>query len=107
MPSHNEWRCPGISGLAEALVRGVLLICDEIPVVYVYMIVHPRSVVLDWSFLKALGVQSLGHSLFADPHTQRGDSEFALLDARHPLVRRTRDALGNTSVADMARLPTR
>ncbi|MEO1358209.1 MAG: chorismate lyase, partial [Pseudomonadota bacterium] len=107
MPLRDEWRCLGMSGPAETLVREVLLICDEIPVVYAHTIVHPRSVALDWPFLKALGTQPLGHSLFADPRVERGGFEFALLDARHPLVRRAHDALGDAPVVGTARLPAR
>ncbi|MDF6888984.1 chorismate lyase, partial [Escherichia coli] len=107
MPLRDEWRCLGMPGPAETLVREVLLICDDIPVVYAHTIVHPRSVALDWPFLKALGTQPLGHSLFADPRVQRGDFEFALLDARHPLVRRAHDALGDAPVSGTSRLPAR
>ncbi|MDF6921871.1 chorismate lyase, partial [Escherichia coli] len=46
-------------------------------------------------------------SLFADPRVQRGDFEFALLDARHPLVRRAHDALGDAPVSGTSRLPAR
>ncbi|MDY7508954.1 chorismate--pyruvate lyase family protein [Ralstonia sp. 22086] len=107
MPLRDEWRCLGMAGPADTLIREVLLICDDIPVVYAHTIVHPRSVALDWPFLKALGAQPLGHSLFADPRVERGDFEFALLDARHPLVRRAHGALGDAPVAGTARLPAR
>ena len=107
MPLRDEWRCLRMVGPAETLVREVLLICDEIPVVYAHTIVHPRSVALDWPFLKALGTQPLGHSLFADPRVERGRFEFALLDARHPLVRRGHEALGDAPMTGTARLPAR
>ncbi|AJW44394.1 MULTISPECIES: chorismate--pyruvate lyase family protein [Ralstonia] len=107
MPLRDEWRCLGMTGPAETLVREVLLACNGIPVVYAHTVVHPRSVALDWPFLKALGTQPLGHSLFADPRVERGAFEFALLDARHPLVRRADDALGDAPVARSGRLPAR
>jgi chorismate--pyruvate lyase len=107
MPLRDEWRCLGMPCPAVTLVREVLLICDDIPVVYAHTIVHPRSVALDWPFLKALGTQPLGHSLFADPRVARSDFEFALLDGRHPLVRRAHDALGDAPIAETARLPSR
>lgn len=107
MPLRDEWRRLGMAGPAETLVREVLLVCDGIPVVYAHTVVHPRSVALDWPFLKALGTQPLGHSLFADPRVARGAFEFALLDARHPLVRRAHDALGDAPVAGTRRLPAR
>jgi chorismate--pyruvate lyase len=107
MPLRDEWRCLGMAGPAETLVREVLLICDDIPVVYAHTVVHPRSLALDWPFLKALGAQPLGHSLFADPRVERGEFEFALLDARHPLVRRAHGALGDAPVMRTERLPAR
>ena len=107
MPLRDEWRCLGMVGPAQTLVREVLLICDDIPVVYAHTIVHPRSVALDWPFLKALGTQPLGHSLFADPRVERGRFEFALLDGRHPLVRRGQAALGDAPMTGTARLPAR
>ena len=107
MPLRDEWRCLGMVGPAQTLVREVLLICDDIPVVYAHTIVHPRSVALDWPFLKALGTQPLGHSLFADPRVERGKFEFALLDGRHPLVRRGQAALGDAPMTGTARLPAR
>ncbi|MDE2203755.1 MAG: chorismate lyase [Burkholderiaceae bacterium] len=107
MPLRDEWRCLGMAGLAETLVREVLLVCDDVPVVYAHTVVHPRSVALDWPFLKALGTQPLGHSLFADPRVERGDFEFALLDARHPLARRAHRAMGDAPVTRTERLPAR
>ena len=107
MPLRDEWWRLGMVGPAETLVREVLLICDDIPVVYAHTIVHPRSVALDWPFLKALGTQPLGHSLFADPRVARGKFEFALLDARHPLVRRGHEALGDAPITGTERLPAR
>ena len=107
MPLRDEWRCLGMVGPAETLVREVLLVCDDIPVVYAHTIVHPRSVALDWPFLKALGTQPLGHSLFADPRVERGRFEFALLDARHPLIRRGHAALGDVPMTGTERLPAR
>ena len=107
MPLRDEWRCLGMVGPAQTLVREVLLICDDIPVVYAHTIVHPRSVALDWPFLKALGTQPLGHSLFADPRVERGRFEFALLDGHHPLVRRGQAALGDAPMTGTARLPAR
>jgi len=107
MPLRDEWRCLGMAAPAETLVREVLLVCDNTPVVYAHTIVHPRSVALDWPFLKALGTQPLGHSLFADPRVERGDFEFALLAAGHPLVRRAHGALGDAPIAGTERLPAR
>ena len=107
VPLRDEWRCLGMAGPAETLAREVLLICDDIPVVYAHTIVHPRSVALDWPFLKALGTQPLGHSLFADPRVARGDFEFALLDTHHPLVRRAHHALSDAPITGVERLPAR
>lgn len=106
MPLRDEWRCLGMAGPAETLAREVLLICDDIPVVYAHTIVHPRSVALDWPFLKALGRSRWGIRCLPI-RASRGDFEFALLDARHLLVRRAHAALGDAPVSGTERLPAR
>lgn len=74
--------------------REVLLVCDEVPMVYAHTIVPLTATAADWPFFGTLGERSLGTTLFGDPRVVRGSMQYARLHARHPLARRARAALG-------------
>lgn len=74
--------------------REVLLRCDDRPVVYAHTIVPLNSTASDWPFFGTLGERSLGTTLFGDPQVERGELQFARLQAQHPLVRRAVAAAG-------------
>ena len=75
-------------------MREVLLLADEVPVVFAHTVMplaprHP----FDQRFF-ALGQRSLGSLLFSDPRIARGRLEFRALDRRHRLYRSAEAALG-------------
>lgn len=86
-------------GLARALhvqEREVLLLCDEVPVVYAHTIVPLTATATDWPFFGRLGERSLGTTLFGDPRVRRGTLQYARLQPQHPLVLRAAAAVGAT-----------
>lgn len=94
----------GLAPGALAMVREVLLLADEVPVIFAHSVLplFPRHP-FDCRFL-ALGQRSLGSSLlFADPRIARGRLEFRRLDRRHPLYQGTLAALGPQPPALWAR----
>lgn len=77
--------------------REVLLLCDDLPMVYAHTIVPLSATAADWPFFGTLGERSLGTTLFGDPRVVRGALQYARLHARHPLARRACAALGGTT----------
>lgn len=75
-PGHRAW------------VREVLLIADDVPVVFAHSVLAPRDLTGAWHMARAIGSRPLGAALFADPRIQRGPLAAARLDATHPLYRR-------------------
>lgn len=78
----------------QVQAREVLLRCDGRPVVYAHTVVPLSASAADWPFFRRLGERSLGTTLFGDPRVRRGELEYAMLQPRHPLVRRAGAALG-------------
>lgn len=70
-----------------ALVREVLLLCDEQPAVFAHSIIGSDELRRTWRFVARLGNRPLGAVLFADPRIQRQPLHYKSLDARHPLYR--------------------
>jgi len=75
------------------LVREVLLLCDDIPVVFARSLAAARYLDGPWRALRGLGSRPLATMLFAEPHIARGALEFCRLDARKPLYRRAAAAV--------------
>lgn len=72
----------------RALIREVLLLCGDTPLVYAHSVIPLAGLRGPWVGLSALGNKPLGAALFANPLVRRQPLEFARLDARHPLYRR-------------------
>lgn len=68
--------------------REVLLLCDNIPLVWGYTIVVSHAVMRDWPFYQRLGTMPLGQRLFKDHSIYRGELEFSRLYEGHPYVKR-------------------
>jgi chorismate--pyruvate lyase len=83
-------------GLCRRLMvreREVLLLCDEVPMIFAHTVVPLSANASDWPFFGSLGERSLGSTLFHDPRVTRGELHYARLQADHPLVRRAAQAL--------------
>ena len=97
----DEAHAIGMMRVGRVWAREVLLRCDGRPVVFAHTVVPMAANATDWPMFNALGERSLGSTLFGDPQVSRGELEFARLRPGHPLARRARAALGDTSLLTM------
>jgi chorismate--pyruvate lyase len=67
------------------LVREVELLCNEVPWVFARTLIPATSLQRSVKRLSQLGERPLGAVLFSDPNVQRGVTQFARLQAKHPL----------------------
>ncbi|MGD8909587.1 MAG: chorismate lyase [Chromatiales bacterium] len=67
------------------LIREVELLCDEVPWVFARTLIPATSLRRSVRRLALLGERPLGAVLFSDPKVHRGVTQFARLQARHPL----------------------
>lgn len=93
----EEAACLGLPAGTRVWMREVLLLADEVPVVFAHTVMPPvPRHPFDQRFF-ALGQRSLGSLLFSDPRIARGRLEFRALDRRHRLYRGAEAALGPLS----------
>ena len=71
----------------QALIREVLLLCGDTPLVFAHTVIPLGALRGRWQRLADLGNHSLGATLFADPTIRRYPLEYRRLDPRHPLFR--------------------
>lgn len=76
-PLPNEALALGANPVRRALVREVLLLCDDTPWVYARTVIPRTSLRGRLRRLSCLGEAPLGAVLFADPHMTRGPVEVA------------------------------
>lgn len=86
-PHADERALLGLAPKAYALIREVLLLCDERPLVFAHSVIPRAGLSGPWRSLSRLGNQPLGAALFADPRISRQPLQFRRLDQRHPLYR--------------------
>ena len=98
-PLRDEYRALGLRRGQRALIREVLLICGDTPLVYAHSVIPLRGLLGPWVGLSLLGNRPLGAALFANPKVRRFPLEYRQLDARHPLYR--------AAVAHLAAAPRR
>jgi chorismate--pyruvate lyase len=67
------------------LMREVELLCEETPWVFARTLIPATSLQRSVRRLTRLGERPLGAVLFSDPKVRRGVTQFARLQARHPL----------------------
>ncbi|HEY9201772.1 MAG TPA: chorismate lyase [Gammaproteobacteria bacterium] len=82
-PAFDEIIALGMQPRAQALVREVLLCCDNKPLVYARTIIPVSSMRGALRGLALLGTRPLGAVLFSDPSMTRQPLEVALLHAAH------------------------
>ncbi len=71
-----------------ALVREVLLLDGDTPLVYAHSVI-PRSALRGpWTQLTGLGNRPLGEALFSNPRVGRHPLQYRRVDRRHPLYRK-------------------
>jgi chorismate--pyruvate lyase len=94
VPGEDERAMIGLPRGRSAWVREVLLIADELPVVFAHSILAPRDLTGAWHMARAIGSRPLGAALFADPGIRRGPLRCKRLAATHPLHRRASQVTG-------------
>ena len=70
-----------------AVVREVLLLCGDTPMVFAHTLVPLESLRGPWQAISGLGHRPLGAALFATPLVRRFPLAYRRLDPRHPLHR--------------------
>ena len=78
-PTREETRRLGMRAGRVALVREVLLYCDETPLVFARSVIPRRTLTGRQKYLGALGNRPLGAALFSDPSMRRDELEVACL----------------------------
>jgi chorismate lyase len=78
-PMLNEARVLGLKTSETALIREVLLHCNDVPWVYARTIIPRQTLTGRERKLAHLRSRSLGAVLFADPSVERGEIELAAL----------------------------
>ncbi|MEO8411993.1 MAG: chorismate lyase, partial [Propionivibrio sp.] len=84
-PTSDEATAMHLSRKRLVWVREVVLLCDEVPVVFAHSVLstRPRGPMTRW--FRCLGNRSLGALLFAHAGFRRSAIRFRPIDCRHPL----------------------
>jgi chorismate--pyruvate lyase len=72
----------------RVLVREVLLVCRDVPVVFAHTVLDPEAVCGPWRSVTKLGNRPLGAALFADPRIHRHPLRVRKIGWHHELHRR-------------------
>ena len=83
IPLAHERKALGLPPRQRALVREVLLICNDQPWVFARSIFPRHTLSGELAYLRKLKNQSLGALLFKDPNLTRQPFEIAQAQARH------------------------
>lgn len=92
-PLHNESRRLGMRYKRTALIREVLLYCDDTPWVFARTVIPKSTLTGRRKYLAHLGSRPLGAILFADPRMKRDDFEVARLSAGQHLYEKAVEVL--------------
>lgn len=77
----------GVGTGALVYVREVLLLCNDVPVVFAHSVLPFASLRGSWNGINHLGSRPLGEALFSNPRIQRRPLAFRRLYRAHPLFR--------------------
>lgn len=86
-PNQDEYALLGIAPGASAYVREVLLLCNEVPVVFAHSVLPYPSLRGAWNGISRLGSRPLGQALFSDHRIRRQSLAFRNVHPDHPLFR--------------------
>ena len=85
-PHCDEAALVGLHSGRLAHVREVVLLADDVPVVFAHSIVPPEDLRGAWRSLGRLGCRPLASALFANPRVLRAPLEYQRIARRHPLL---------------------
>lgn len=82
---NDEFALIGLKAVQHALIRDVLLIGNNVPVVFAHSVLPRASLRGAWNGLGRLGNKPLGAALFANPQVKRAPLRFKKLAPHHVL----------------------
>jgi len=83
----DEYALLGMVPGSRAYVREVMLLCDEVPVVFAHSVLPPAGLRGGWDGITRLGSRSLGEALFSDHRIERQPLAYRSVRRGHPLYR--------------------
>ena len=92
-PIQDEAALLNLPAYKAALIREVLLIGDNQPVVFAHSVLPRTSLRGAWNGLGRLGNKPLGAMLFANPKVKRTPLEYKKLPRQHPISMRVAEHL--------------
>ncbi len=91
-PAIDEAALIGLCGKQFAHVREVVLLADEVPVVFAHSVVTLKDLSGIWRSVGKLGNRPLAAALFANPLVKRFPLQYRLINRHHYLHARVRAA---------------
>ncbi|MDH5483976.1 MAG: chorismate lyase [Gammaproteobacteria bacterium] len=88
-PTPDEIRVLGLRYRSQAIIRQVILYCDDTPWVYARSVIPITTLIGPLRRLANLGSRPLGEILFSDKSIVRGEVEITELKENHPHYRLT------------------
>lgn len=84
-PNPDEYALLGMASDSRAYVREVLLLCNEVPVVFAHSVLPHAGLRGGWNGITRLGSRSLGEALFSDHRIARQPLAYRQLRQGHSL----------------------
>ncbi|MBT9567271.1 MAG: chorismate lyase [Thiobacillus sp.] len=86
-PNRDEYALLRLRPGEHAYVREVLLLCDDVPVVFAHSVLPYPSLRGEWNGISRLGSRPLGEALFNDHRIRRLSLAYRNIHPDHPLFR--------------------
>lgn len=85
----DEYALLGLAPGTRVYVREVLLLCNDVPVVFAHSVLPSAGLRGGWNGITRLGSRSLGEALFSDHRIERQPLAYRCVRNDHPLFRAT------------------
>jgi chorismate--pyruvate lyase len=86
-PNQDEYALLDLAPGTHAYVREVMLLCNDVPVVFAHSVLPHPSLCGGWNGITRLGSRPLGEALFSDPRILRQSLAYHRVRHDHPLFR--------------------
>jgi len=83
----DEYALLGVAPGTRVYVREVLLLCNDVPVVFAHSVLPSAGLRGGWNGITRLGSRSLGEALFSDHRIERQPLAYCRVRNDHPLFR--------------------
>lgn len=94
MPNRDELAALGLVRREMAMVREVLLMSGDTPLVFAHSVMPRHALVHGYHSLRRQGLKPLGATLFANPQIRRSRLAFRSINRRHALYQSSHKAIG-------------